>query len=99
MSSFWTCGPFKDAADRAASMAYKAEQMKVFMEVLEDLENNQEILENGSPDEKIIASLAQIEIDKKIATLLGVPYDASEEKNDEVLREVLFEYVGKRTKE
>lgn len=97
MSSFWTCGPFKEAADRSAMMAYRAEQMKVFMEVLDELKLNQELLQNGNSDEKIMASFAQIEIDKKIATLLGVPYDGTEESNEEVLRKILFEHVGEGT--
>ena len=99
MSQFWTCGPFKKAHDRVERMSYKAEQMKMFMELLEEDKANKELLENGTSDEKLLASLAQLEIDKKIATLLGVPYDGSEEKNDEILRAVLLEHVGKRTEE
>ena len=49
--------------------------------------------------EKLIASLAQLEIDKKIATMLGVPYDGTEEANDEILRAVLLEHVRQRPEE
>ena len=99
MRDFWTCGPFKEAHDKIARAHYKAEQMKVFLEILEEDKHNQELLENGTADEKFIASLAQIEIDKKIATMLGVPRDGEKEANDEILRAVLLEHVRKRPKE
>lgn len=99
MSQFWTCGPFKKAHDRVEKMSYRVEQMKVFMDILEEDKTNQEILENGTTDEKLIARLAQLEIDRKIATLLGVPYDGSEETNDEILRTVLLEHVRKGTED
>ena len=92
--SFWTCGPFKEAIDRVAMMAYKAEQMKIFLEILEEDEKNQELLVSGSFDEKLIASMIQLDIDKKMATILGIP-DGHEETNDEISREALLELIRK----
>ena len=37
MKEFWTCGPFKKANDNLQKMIFRAEQMKVFMETLDDL--------------------------------------------------------------
>lgn len=95
MTKFWTCGPFKEAEERAELMAFKAEQMKHLLQVIQELKSNEEILENGTDTEKLLASIAQIEIDSKIATLLGVPENGTEKENDEILRKVLFEYIGK----
>jgi len=98
MTKFWTCGPFKEAEERAELMAFKAEQMSKLLQVIEESKANEEILENGTDTEKLLASIVQIEIDNKIATLLGVPIDGTEKENDEVLREVLFEHIGKGPK-
>tara|TARA_R110001599_G_scaffold120216_1_gene291186 strand:+ start:154 stop:453 length:300 start_codon:yes stop_codon:yes gene_type:complete len=96
MNEFWTCGPFKEAQDRVKSMRFKSEQMKLLLDVLEESKVNNDFLENGTDNEKLLASIAQLEIDRKIATLLGVPENGTEKENDEVLREVLLEYIGKR---
>ena len=49
MKGFWTCGPFKEANDRLEQMAFRVEQMRVFMEVLEEHEKIEEVLETGTP--------------------------------------------------
>ena len=36
MNKFWTCGPFKEAADKLDLMVYRAEQIRVFMEAVEE---------------------------------------------------------------
>lgn len=96
--SFWTCGPFKEAIDRAEKMAYRAEQMKLFLEILEEDQKNQELIVSGSFDEKLVATMIQQDIDKKMATILGIP-NGNEEKNDEISRETLLELIGKRTED
>ena len=82
MKGFWTCGPFKEAEDNLARMVFRAEQMKVFMDVLEEAEQIEKILETGTTEEKLLASLVQLDIDKKLDILLGVP-DGNEETNDD----------------
>ena len=96
--SFWTCGPFKEAIDRAQKMAFKAEQMKLFLELLEEDQKNKELLTSGSLDEKLIAQMVQLDIDKKVATILGIP-DGHEETNDEISREALLESIRKGTED
>ena len=93
MKGFWTCGPFKEANDRLDMMVFRAEQMKVFMEVLEEHEQIEKILESGSPDEKLLARLMKLDIDKKLEILIGVP-DGYEEENDEIPREAILESLA-----
>ena len=97
MKGFWTCGPFKEANDRLEQMAFRVEQMRVFMEVLEEHEKIEEVLETGTPDEKLLAGLMKLDIDKKLEVLIGVP-DGYEEKNDEVPRETILESLERLTK-
>jgi len=98
MKGFWTCGPFKEIHDRMERMSFRAEQMKVFMDILEEDKVNQELLVSGSLDEQLVAAMIQTDIDKKIAIILGIP-DGNEEKNDEISRETLLESVRKGTEE
>ena len=97
MKGFWTCGPFKEANDRLERMVFRVEQMRVFMEVLEEHEKIEEVLETGTPDEKLLAGLMKLDIDKKLEVLIGVP-DGYEEKNDEVPRETILESLERLTK-
>ena len=97
MKGFWTCGPFKEANDRLEMMVFRAEQMRVFMEVLDEHEKIEEVLETGSPDEKLLAGLMKLDIDKKLEVLIGVP-DGYEEENDEVPRETILESLERLTK-
>ena len=97
MKGFWTCGPFKEANDRLETMVFRAEQMRVFMEVLDEHEKIEEVLETGSPDEKLLAGLMKLDIDKKLEILIGVP-DGYEEENDEVPRETILESLERLTK-
>ena len=96
MKGFWTCGPFKEANDRLENMIFRAEQMRVFMEVLDEHEKIEEVLETGSPDEKLLAGLMKLDIDKKLEVLIGVP-DGYEEENDEVPRETILESLERLT--
>ena len=68
MKGFWTCGPFKEAADKLETMVFKAEQMRIFMETLEEAEKIDEIIENGSTEEKLLASMVKLDVDKRIET-------------------------------
>ena len=98
MKDFWTCGPFKECNDRMENMAFRIEQMRIFMELLEEDKSNQDLVENGSDDERLLASMVQLDIDNKIAILLGVP-DGREEKTDEISRETVLEFIDKRSAE
>ena len=98
MKGFWTCGPFKEATDRLERMVFRAEQMEVFMKLLEEDKQNQEIIASGSLDEQLIAKMIQIDIDKKMATILGVP-SGNEKENDEIFGEALLKHVGEGTEE
>ena len=97
MKGFWTCGPFKEANDRLEQMVFRAEQMRVFMEVLEEHEKIEEVLETGTSDEKLLAGLMKLDIDKKLEVLIGVP-DGYEEENDEVPRETILKSLERFTK-
>lgn len=97
MKGFWTCGPFKEAEDNLARMVFRAEQMKVFMDVLEEAEQIEKILETGTTEEKLLASLVQLDIDKKLDILLGVP-DGNEETNDEISGETVLESLQRYAK-
>lgn len=83
MKGFWTCGPFKEAEERLERMVFRIEQMKMFLEILDEDKNNQEIIASGSLDEKLVASMVQKDIDNKMATILGIP-NGNEEKDDEI---------------
>ena len=97
MKGFWTCGPFQEAEERQARIAFKMEQMEHLMALIEEDKINQELILSGSIDEKLIASMIQLDIDKKIAILLGVP-DGNEKKNDEISRKTLLKLVNQGTK-
>jgi hypothetical protein len=94
---FWTCGPFKKANDRLEMMVFKAEQMRLFMETIEESTKLDDLIENGTPDEKLLASMIKFDIDKKLETLIGV-HDGYEKKNDEIPREAVFESLKRLTK-
>lgn len=94
---FWTCGPFKEANDRLDTMVFRAEQMRIFMETLEEINKVDEIIENGTLDEKLLASMIKLDVDKKLETLIGIP-DGYEEKNDEVLGETILKSLQGLTK-
>lgn len=90
MKEFWTCGPFKKANDDLKQMVFRAEQMKVFLDTLEEAERIDEIIETGTKEEKLIASMMKLDVDKKIETLIGVP-DGNEEKDAEISGETILE--------
>jgi hypothetical protein len=98
MKEFWTCGPFKDANDRWKQSAFNIGQMQVFMELLEEEKSNQELIKNGSDDEQQLAILMQLDIDKKMKILLGVP-DGTKEKANEILRKTIFKPINKEPKQ
>ena len=95
--TFWTCGPFKQAQDGLEIMVFKAQQMKVWMEALEESKRIEEILEKGTPDEKLLAAMLKLDIDKKLEALIGVP-DGYETKNDEISREAILESIASLTR-
>jgi len=98
MKGFWTYGPFKEFEDKITQRQFKMEQMEHLMALIEEDKTNQELILSGSVDEKLIASMIQLDIDKKMAILLGVP-DGHEKTNDEISRETLLELIGKRTED
>tara|TARA_Y100000593_G_scaffold18875_1_gene37606 strand:+ start:3462 stop:3755 length:294 start_codon:yes stop_codon:yes gene_type:complete len=87
---FWTCGPFKEANDRLELMIFKAEQMKIFMETLEEVNKIDDIINNGTLDEQVLASMVKLDVEKKLNILIGIP-DGHEEKNDEILGKAILE--------
>ena len=89
MKEFWTCGPFKKANDDLQKMIFRAEQMKVFMETLEESKRIEELIENGTVEEKLLASMMKLDVDKQIDTLLGIP-DGNEEENAKISRETIL---------
>ena len=98
MKEFWTCGPFKKANDDLKQMVFRAEQMKVFLDTLEEAERIDEIIETGTKEEKLIASMMKLDVDKKIETLIGVP-DGNEEKDAEISGETILESLERFAKE
>ena len=64
--------------------------MKVFLDTLEEAERIDEIIETGTKEEKLIASMMKLDVDKKIETLIGVP-DGNEEKDAEISGETILE--------
>ena len=96
MSEFWTCGPFKDALDRQKLCTFRMEQSQKLNELLEEDKNNRLLMENGTPDEKILAAMIQQDIDKKIAIILGIPY-GNEEENNEIFGKTILELVSQGT--
>ena len=97
MKGFWTCGPFKEANDRLERMVFRAEQMKVFMDVLDESKKVEEVIETGTPEEKLLAAMMQLDIDRKIDVLIGVP-DGNEEENDEISGETILESLQRYAK-
>ena len=90
MKDFWTCGPFKEAADKLEMMVFKAEQMNIFMETLEEMKKLDAVIETGTTEERIVASMMKLDVDKKLEILIGIP-DGCEETNDEISRETILE--------
>lgn len=90
MKEFWTCGPFKKSADNLEMMIFKAEQMKIFMDILEESKKIDELILKGTDDEKLLASLMKLDVDQKLETLIGIP-DGNEKKITEISREAIFE--------
>ena len=97
MKGFWTCGPFKQAQDNLDLMVYRAEQMKVFMDTIDEVKKVDEIIETGTTEEKLLASMMKLDIDKKLEVLIGVP-DGYEEKDDEISRETILESLQRYAK-
>jgi len=95
--TFWTCGPFKEAHDRINIFVYRIEQTQIWMETLEESKNIEELMENGSPDEKLLAAMIKLDIDKKLEVLIGVT-DGHEKKNDEISRETILKSLSGLTK-
>lgn len=97
MKGFWTCGPFKEAADNLAQMVFKAEQNKHLMDVLEQLEKIEKIIKEGTEEERLLAVLMKLDIEDKLDVLLGIK-NGREKKNDEISREALLKSFSNPTK-
>ena len=96
MKDFWTCGPFKECVDRLDLMAFKIGQTNALLALLEEDKANQELANNGSADEQVLAALIQIDIDNKMSILLGVS-DGTEEKTNEISREAVLEFISQKS--
>lgn len=98
MKEFWTCGPFKKANDNLQKMIFRAEQMKVFMETLDESKRLDDLIVNGTTEEKLLAAMMKLDVDKQIDTLLGIP-DGNEKENAEISGETVFESLEGFAKE
>jgi len=98
MKKFWICGPFKEVEDRMERAAFKMEQMRIFLDLLEEDKRNQKLLSSDSIDEILLAKVVQADIDKRLNILLGIPND-DEKKDDEISRETILKFIRERTEE
>ena len=90
MSKFWTCGPFKEAEDNLEKTIFRAEQMKIFLELLEELDRVDYLIENGSKEEKLLASMVKLDLDEKLQILLGTG-DEQQAENDKIPGKTILE--------
>ena len=98
MKEFWTCGPFKKANDDLQMMIFRAEQMKIFMETIEESKRLDKLIESGTGEEKLLAQMMKLDVDKQIDILLGIS-DGNEKENAEISRETILESLEGFAKE
>tara|TARA_Y100000034_G_C6798239_1_gene357938 strand:+ start:690 stop:989 length:300 start_codon:yes stop_codon:yes gene_type:complete len=88
--SFWTCGPFKEAADRIEVANFKMMQQMLFQDIIKELQQVENLIENGTIDEKILAAMMHPDIESKLNTILGIPKnDNGQTKSNEILGETI----------
>lgn len=93
--SFWTCGPFKEANDRLEIVQFKMMQQMLFQDIIKELQQIENLIENGTIDEKILAAMMHPDIESKLNTILGIPdNDDGQTKSDEVFRETIFKSIS-----
>lgn len=74
MSEFWSCGPFKLAADNQKKLIFRIEQQNHLMSILEDIKSLEKLLEVSDNETTIeLAKAALIDAEKRLNELLGVP--------------------------
>lgn len=96
---FWTCGPFKELEDRREETNFRIQQQALFQSILQELEDVENLYENGTADEKLLAAMMKPELEKKLHTILGIQNDVGQTEGHEVLRETILESISRITKE
>ena len=96
--SFWTCGPFKEAEDRRKRAQFKFEQMGKFMEIIDNLKKMDETIETGSVEDKYLAMLMKLDVERDLDIILGIEDDGKEE-NKEILGKAILKSLTRPTEE
>ena len=84
----WTCGPFAKVLRDLEMFTFKMMQTAKFQEVLEEIEQTKEVLKNGTEQEKILATLLQLDLEQKLMLLIGGK-DYVETKDYKIPRETI----------
>lgn len=92
----WTCGPFAEAERRVEMFAFRVVQQEKLQEILSELEKVKEIIDTGTTEEKLLASMLQLELEQNLYILLGV--DDGQTENSEIFGKTIPEFIAKRTK-
>jgi len=96
--SFWTCGPFKEVVDRIEIANFKMMQTMLLQDIIKELQHTEDLIENGTIDEKILAAMMHADIESKLSTILGIPNnDNGQTKSNEVLGETIRESLSRIT--
>lgn len=96
--SFWTCGPFKEAEERRKRVQFNMEQMGKFMEIIENLKKVDETIETGSLEDKYLAMLMKLDVERDLDIILGIENDGKKE-DKEILGKTILESLTRTTEE
>lgn len=96
--SFWTCGPFKEAEERRKRVQFNMEQMGKFMEIIANLKKVEETIETGSPEDKYLAMLMKLDVERDLDIILGIENDGKKE-DKEILGKTILESLTRTTEE
>lgn len=96
--SFWTCGPFKEAEDRRKRVQFNMEQMGKFMEIIANLKKVNDSIETGSLEDKYLAMLMKLDVERDLDIILGIENDGKKE-DKEILGKTILESLPGTTEE
>ena len=97
--SFWTCGPFMEFQQRRELANFRIAQQTMLQSILDELQSVEDVIDSGSPEEKLIAAMMKHEIEAKLYTILGISDDGNgQTKSDEILRETILKSISGITK-
>ena len=88
----WTCGPFAKVRRDLEMFNFKMIQTAKFQDILEEIEQTQVILENGTDQEKVLAALLKLDLEEKLMLLIGGK-DYVETKNNKIPRKTISRLV------